>query len=125
MKHPEDIIREMASNEGFPFDRQLVVDSALNDLRAGVDLVFWYESVVFTVEIDTGLVHMYSLGERPTALLSAARHFFRDVWSMGLPRIFAPIINPKIARCALLFGWRPLLDLPTGHTLFVLERKPQ
>lgn len=125
MNYPEEIIRQAATNEGFSVDRQMVVDLALEDMRTGVDCVFWYESVVFTVEVESGIVHMYSLGQKPTALLAAARRFFRDVWSMGLPRIFAPIINPQIARCALLFGWRPVLDLPTGHTLFMLERKPQ
>lgn len=125
MKNPEEIIQRMATNEGLPYDRQAVVDLALRDLEEGADIVYSYDDVVFTVEVSSGLVHMYSLGEHPTALLAAARRFAVDVWSSGFTRLFAPILNPKLARCALLFGWRPVQDLPTGHTLFMLERKPQ
>lgn len=122
---PREIIRRMASTEGLPYDRQVVIDLAIKDVDTGADLVYWYPDVVFTLEVDSGLVHMYSLGDKPSALLAAARHFFRDVWATGRDRIFAPIINPRIERCALRFGWVRVGAVETGHSIYMLERKPQ
>lgn len=115
----ETIISKMTSNEGFPVAQELLARIALVDIRTGADLVYQYDDVVFTVDADEGVVHLYSLGT--SSLLSATRRFMRDVWKTGLKELYAPILNEKLESAAKRFGWKLVKTLPTGHRLYAIR----
>ena len=116
----EKIINNMAWNEGFDIPAEVIARVALYDIRRGVDIVYQYGDVVFTVGVESGIVHLYSLGT--SSLLTATRKFMRDVWRIGLNELYAPILDEKLESAAQRFGWRLIGSLPTGHRLYVIRR---
>lgn len=116
----EKIIHQKAWNEGFDIPQEVIARVALVDIRTGVDMVCQYGDVVFTVGVDSGIVHLYSLGT--TSLLSATRRFMREVWKIGLTELYAPILDEKLESAAKRFGWKLVGTLPTGHRLYIIRR---
>ena len=110
----------MTWSEGFPIPKEIIVEVTMEDIRSGADMVYQYGDVVFTLGLDTGIVHLYSLGT--SSLLSATRRFMKDVWKTGLRELYAPILNKKLESAAGRFGWRLVGTLPTGHRLYVIRR---
>lgn len=117
----ESIIKKMAWNEGFDIPQEVIARVALDDCRRGVDVVYQYGDVVFTVGVDSGIVHLYSLGT--TSLLIATRKFMVEVWKTGLTELYAPVLDEKLESAAMRFGWRLVGLLPTGHRLYILRRE--
>lgn len=116
----EKIINRMAWSEGFDIPREVIARLAVDDIRSGADMVHQYGGVVFTVEIESGVVHLYSIGT--TSLLTATRRFMKDVWKTGLTELYAPILSEKLESAAKRFGWKFMCMLPTGHRLYVIRR---
>ena len=116
----EKIINRMAWNEGFDISKEVIARVAIDDIRRGADMVYQYGGVVFTVGVDSGIVHLYSLGT--SSLLTATRRFMREVWRIGLTELYAPILDEKLESAAKRFGWGLIGNLPTGHRLYIIRR---
>lgn len=110
----------MASNEGLEIPKEVIVRAVMDDIHCGADMVYQFGDVVFTVGIESGIVHLYSLGT--SSLLVATRKFMKEVWRTGLRELYAPILNEKLESAAKRFGWRLIGHLETGHRLYVIRR---
>lgn len=118
---PFYIIEAKANAEGFSYSLEEVVEAAIVDLKDGIDMAFMYGDILFTVGVETGLVHMYAFGT--PFLRSAVRQFMEDVWRLDHKVLFAPLLNKKLGRVAQSFGWEPTgRILPTGHHLYIARR---
>ena len=116
-----EVIERMASNEGRAIPRTKVVDAALLDLTRGVDMIFVYGDVVFSVGVINNMVHLYSTGA--TSLLLATRRFMKDVWRMEHDFLWAPMDNPKLESAAKRFGWQLIGAIKeTDHRIYLLKR---
>ena len=120
-----EVIKRMANPEGFPVSQDAVAQAALEDIQSGVDLVFAYGDVVFTVGVHNKMVHLYSLGT--TSLLKGARAFARDVFAKtDHDFVWAPMVDKKLMSAAERFGWRRVGRVTrTGHEVYALERTKQ
>lgn len=116
-----EIVAMMASSEGFPAPKEVVVEFALGQIDRGEVEVFHYGPTVFTVHKDTGETHIYSLGNQH--LLRAAKKFMDEVWGRVWVRFLeAPILNPGVAKLAIRHGWYMVGVEGTGHMIYRIER---
>lgn len=118
-----EIIWRMANTEGFPVNRDDLADFLVS--RMTCQYVFQYENVVFTVNKDTHVSHIYS-DDSGHNLLSSARKFMSEVWGVtGAEMLFAPVMDYRVKRFIERFGWKSLCVLDSGHEMYYAVRSVQ
>jgi hypothetical protein len=116
----EQIVRKMANNEGFPIAQSELAEFLAS--RLCNQFVFQYGDVVFTVSKDSHIVHIYA-DESGHGLMGAAAKFMSDVWpATGFEFLAAPILNSRLQKCVIRFGWKPMEMLNSGHQMFYVGR---
>lgn len=120
--NPIDIIKARISTEGLPLSREDLTIRAIRDIEEGRDRPFQYGGVLFTLGVEDALIHTYSIDDDKFAFYRASRQFSRDGWELGHPRVYAPILNPRMRLFAARMGMKYLSQHPSGYRIYYADR---